>query len=269
MKISAILLFLLLCSPFQVYSQKDEIKFEGTSAIGKDILMKNTEVTIQEWMVFIVNNDFDSTLFPAMELLSGPVNVLYFDLKKGKDFKYLKITNHKKYGELGKLSVVEQNKQFHEDSKEEEKELFLGRPVTAISFEQAKRYCLWMESRVNSNQGRKVNIDLPTDSIYFMVIPSMDSINSRECSLFNYVNCDCTGDANEHDGEHLVKADAYFPTYAGIYNLLGNAAEMTHEKGKAMGGSFRHYAKYAYSDYKQVYDGPEDWLGFRYVVTLE
>jgi len=50
--------------------------------------------------------------------------------------------------------------------------------------------------------------------------------------------------------------------------LQGNAAEMTSTEGIAMGGSFRHSARETFSDRKQEYNKPENWLGFRYVVTI-
>lgn len=116
-----------------------------------------------------------------------------------------------------------------------------------------------------------VNIDLPTDAIYKMVITDVDSLNYKGCALFNFIHCQCISNTkknfNEHLGKSLVVADAYFPTESGIYNLLGNAAEMTTMEGKAMGGSFRHYARQSYSNQTHVYTGPEDWLGFRYVVS--
>jgi hypothetical protein len=42
---------------------------------------------------------------------------------------------------------------------------------------------------------------------------------------------------------------------------------MTATKGIAMGGSFRHYAFECCRDNQQTYSKPEDWLGFRYIVT--
>jgi hypothetical protein len=43
---------------------------------------------------------------------------------------------------------------------------------------------------------------------------------------------------------------------------------MTSTEGIAMGGSFRQYACECTSDHQQSYIGPQDWLGFRYTVTL-
>ena len=69
-------------------------------------------------------------------------------------------------------------------------------------------------------------------------------------------------------GRNVIRVDAHWPTKSGIYCLQGNAAEMTSTKGIAMGGSFRHYARESYNDQTQTYNKAEDWLGFRYIVTL-
>ena len=69
-------------------------------------------------------------------------------------------------------------------------------------------------------------------------------------------------------GLYLVRVDAYWPSDLGLYNLQGNAAEMTSTEGIAMGGSFSHYAIQSFNDQKQQYSKAENWLGFRYTVTL-
>ncbi|WP_187264102.1 SUMF1/EgtB/PvdO family nonheme iron enzyme [Pontibacter beigongshangensis] len=56
-----------------------------------------------------------------------------------------------------------------------------------------------------------------------------------------------------------------------IYDLIGNVAEMTAEKGIAKGGSWAHLMQYAQIKNVQKYEEPRIWLGFRSVceVTLE
>ena len=49
----------------------------------------------------------------------------------------------------------------------------------------------------------------------------------------------------------------------------GNASEMTNIKGIAKGGSFRHYAIDSRKDRQQEYKDAEDWLGFRYMITVQ
>jgi hypothetical protein len=270
MKLTALILLSMFVSYFHAFSQKNISDIQGTVKVGDGTSMKTTEVSIQEWIMFMVDNDFDSTLFPKIDLLSSPVQLLFLDLKNQKDFEYLKISKLKDFRELGKLKDVSQTKKFHKDSKEEFRGLTLRIPITAISYTQATRYCSWLESRITSNSKMNVKIDLPSASIYKMVNSNFDSLNYKGCALFNFINCQCISNTkknyNEHLGKSLVRADAYFPTESGLYTLQGNAAEMTTMEGTAMGGSFRHYAWQSYSNQTQYYSGPEDWLGFRYVV---
>jgi len=53
-----------------------------------------------------------------------------------------------------------------------------------------------------------------------------------------------------------------------LYNMFGNVAEMTSEKGIAKGGSFYHTLEECAADKVQIYDSPQAWLGFRCVAEV-
>ncbi|AFM02547.1 hypothetical protein Fleli_0036 [Bernardetia litoralis DSM 6794] len=53
-----------------------------------------------------------------------------------------------------------------------------------------------------------------------------------------------------------------------LYNMFGNVAEMTSEKGIAKGGSFAHTLEECAADRVQVYNSPQAWLGFRCVAEV-
>ena len=53
-----------------------------------------------------------------------------------------------------------------------------------------------------------------------------------------------------------------------LYNMFGNVAEMTSEKGIAKGGSFYHTLEECAADRVQIYDSPLAWLGFRCVAEV-
>jgi hypothetical protein len=133
-------------------------------------------------------------------------------------------------------------------------------------------FCQWKENLINSSQATKITVSLPSVDIYKRVITNKDSLNSKNCAQYNSINCNCISeskkDHNKFQGKSLLRADSYWPTELGLFNLQGNAAEMTNIEGIAMGGSFRHYAKESFSDKTQQYSTPEDWLGFRYIITL-
>src|SRR4051812_8590594 len=89
-----LLLSLLIGTVTNSYSQKNATKIYGTVLIDNNISMKMTEVTIQEWMCFIVDNNFDSLLFPDNAKISVTTKLLFDDLRKTKDFEYLKLIDY-------------------------------------------------------------------------------------------------------------------------------------------------------------------------------
>ncbi len=79
---------------FTCLAQKNDTWIYGTVQIDRNTSMKNTEVTLQEWIVFIINNNFDSSLFPENNCLSASSGLLFSDFKKGHHFEYLQIINN-------------------------------------------------------------------------------------------------------------------------------------------------------------------------------
>ncbi len=269
--------FICLFSTVYPYpSVSDPTQLPGTVSIGHNICMRQTEVTLQEWLDFIANNGFDPSLYPGYNILSDPWTRLIFeDLKNKKKFKYLKATrvsvNHR-----DQISIS-LKKDAVSDSLRKIEVAPLQSPVVGITFDQAVRFCKWREQLINNDrsESRKIQIELPSMEIYKRVIENIDSL-CRDCSnpctrfRFNYKHSSCKDKdiSNSSQGQSLLRVDAYWPTRLGLYGIQGNAAEMTTSKGIAMGGSFRHYAIQSVNSEVQSYSGPEDWLGFRYIVTL-
>lgn len=56
--------------------------------------------------------------------------------------------------------------------------------------------------------------------------------------------------------------------YLGLYNIIGNAAEMTATRGVAKGGSFKTSVLDLKPEAQQLYQGPQSWLGFRCVASV-
>lgn len=56
---------------------------------------------------------------------------------------------------------------------------------------------------------------------------------------------------------------AYFPNEMGLYDVVGNVAEMIDEKGKACGGSWNHPPEESTIKSINSYDGPDSSIGFR------
>jgi formylglycine-generating enzyme required for sulfatase activity len=257
-----------------VFAQKPPEKIYGTVIIEPGKAMKMTEVTLGEWIGFIINHDFDSSLFPINKNVPPETAVIFDDLRKKESFTFLNIVKNKgtvkKYnGLLGVTPTNAIKKILHTDSND----FSLQIPITGISFEQAEKFCFWKEHQINQSAAVPIHIALPEISDYKKVLPDKDSLNSSKCPMLNFYNCNCITTKykklNKAQGKSLVRADSYWPSDLGLYNLQGNAAEMTATRSVAMGGSFRHPAIASFSNQTQVYSHPEDWLGFRYIVTLK
>lgn len=56
---------------------------------------------------------------------------------------------------------------------------------------------------------------------------------------------------------------AYFPNNIGLYDVVGNVAEMTSEKGRACGGSWNQLPTESTIRSISDYNKPESTVGFR------
>ncbi|MBL0741926.1 formylglycine-generating enzyme family protein [Chryseolinea lacunae] len=94
-------------------------------------------------------------------------------------------------------------------------------------------------------------------------------LNSRGCSLGNFKFPDtlkpCPGTkTTTADGFWLMApVESYFPNDIGLFDVVGNVAEMTNERGKACGGSWNHSPEESTIKSINTYDGPSDAVGFR------
>jgi formylglycine-generating enzyme required for sulfatase activity len=277
-----VLLLVFLCWTFtNSFGQKNPTKIYGTVPINNFSSMDATEVTINEWISFIINNNFNTALFPDSLSISNSTRVLFNDLKKGKDFEYIEIIDNSKflrenYGSRG----FRVTKKFKNLVDADTNYFSIYNPIVGISFAQAQKFCKWREAVVNKTKAVKIKITLPSIEIYKKVNLNKDSLckaelNCDSCSGYqlNYSHKKCTLSAKHKEiitqGEGLLRVDSYWPSILGLYNIQGNAAEMTSIEGIAVGGSFRHFAADSYSDKTQSYSKEEDWLVFRCLVTLQ
>jgi formylglycine-generating enzyme required for sulfatase activity len=66
-----------------------------------------------------------------------------------------------------------------------------------------------------------------------------------------------------------VKTTSYIPNYFGLYNVIGNVAEMVQEKGVAKGGSWNSSMDEAKIGEKTMYEGSSPEVGFRVVMIVK
>jgi hypothetical protein len=93
-------------------------------------------------------------------------------------------------------------------------------------------------------------------------------LNSRGCGLGNFKHPDtvkpCLPTMPTPDGWTMMSpVQAYFPNGMGLYDVVGNVAEMTAEKGKATGGSWNHSPEESTIISINEYNGPDSRVGFR------
>jgi hypothetical protein len=241
----------------------DPTLLRGCVPIGENISMHATEITVAEYGDFIISNHYDSSLYPADSALPDKYYRIVINAIKG----HRSMSDLR--NDLGRKPFLAGRK-MHDP---------YNMPIVGITYNQAVKYCKWIEAIANSRQpmSKWIRVGLPPIEVYQQVIENMDSLarwhKPSPCYFptFNYKSDHCVvpGLDIKADGFTLVRADAYWPTKLGLYCIRGNAAEMTSTEGIAMGGSFRHYAYQSLSMQQQTYTGPQDWLSFRYVVTRQ
>lgn len=98
--------------------------------------------------------------------------------------------------------------------------------------------------------------------------------NHRGCYLGNFKTPDnekpCMPERmTSGDGWMMMgPVETYFPNDIGLYDVVGNVAEMTNEKGKACGGSWNHPAEESTIKSINLYNGPDPAIGFRVFMEI-
>lgn len=94
------------------------------------------------------------------------------------------------------------------------------------------------------------------------------SQNSKNCFMGNFkvpeTYTPCFVQKVAGDGYAMMGHVAeYFPNNVGLYDVIGNVAEMIDENGKACGGSWNHLPNECTIRSVATYSKPNSWLGFR------
>ena len=123
------------------FGQKNPTKIYGTVPIDHISSMDATEVTTNEWIHFIINNNFNSNFFPNPSGVSNSARLLFDDLKKQKDFEYIEIVSNsgflkENYGNKG----FRVTKKFKNLIEADTNYFSINIPVVGVSFAQAKNF---------------------------------------------------------------------------------------------------------------------------------
>lgn len=155
-------------------------------------------------------------------------------------------------------------------------------PVVGISYEQAKAYCSWRTDKTNESlfikkkdkeyKSNKIPDNIP--KVYQYRLPTKDEwekVARIDISEKTKSKIARSGSLNHNlkyeksiDGfAYTAPVMSYFPNKIGVFNIIGNVAEMIDEKGIAKGGSWNNTEDEVTIVKNYYYNNPESWIGFR------
>ena len=152
-------------------------------------------------------------------------------------------------------------------------------PIVNITLEAAQLYCEWLTEKMNALTKDKMIIGLPTDKEWRKISAPLPGNNLPWYGSFAYepnkeklmlTNVKFMDYASEHTnyicdgGVYTVPVKHYPPNQTGIYDIIGNVAEMTSD-GKQKGGSWDNFIEECMVDKEQHYILPDPRVGFRIV----
>ncbi len=166
-------------------------------------------------------------------------------------------------------------------------------PIQNISYDAAKLYCAWITEVYNMNNSpkkkyKKVVFRLPTPNEWETAVNHNPNNKAKYpwgndnprtekgCFLQNF-NLDsdvftcpnCAGYPSKDGGFFSTRVDAYYPTSIGLYQTIGNIAEMTAEKGIAKGGSWEDEPDNCTIKSVKTYEKPSPAIGFRVFMEIQ
>lgn len=156
-------------------------------------------------------------------------------------------------------------------------------PVVGVTWKQAKAYCEWRSDRVMEliliNKAEKPNKVYPTKVTYRLpTLEEWEHIASAGYSektqkALNKKHADSSKGNFKSSDSNSVNVTApvyqYWPNKYGIYNMLGNVAEMTSNEGVAKGGSWFQLEQDVTVEKNFELNQPENWVGFRCICEVE
>lgn len=166
------------------------------------------------------------------------------------------------------------------------------KPIVGVSFAQVQNFCQW-RSRIVTEQYNQEHHEqagkyefvyrLPEESEWEQAAQGGLEMSLYPYGLLNLEKIDPKKPVRMHppaplinyknDRHKLFKLEKIFafdnPNGYGLYNMIGNVAEMIQEEGVAKGGSWMHRLQECKIRMKQYYTTPANWLGFRCVCEVK
>lgn len=174
------------------------------------------------------------------------------------------------------LSILQHDEHKHEPSQKHHWWNYFSytgtkhNPVVGISYEQALAYCAWRSQFITNHYNNVLQKKLKYNKLdnkyieFEFSLPDEEAWN-KACKNDTYgsaISCQIRK-TNSPMHEHPTAAFDHTPNSAGFYNLIGNVAEMTSQKGVAKGGSYQQTFEECNPSNSLTYSKPERWLGFR------
>lgn len=158
-------------------------------------------------------------------------------------------------------------------------------PVVGISYEQAIAFCKWRTSKVKSFltikkdfKNQNFEYRLPTKAEWeYLAEPSSNNLRyngrgEKGKYMLNARIKDSSEFKKNKQGSYpdvTVPIISYSKNWFGLYNMLGNVAEMVMEKGICKGGGWISTIEECRVGKDQEYTKPTAWLGFRCVCIVK
>ena len=155
-------------------------------------------------------------------------------------------------------------------------------PVVGISYEQANAFCKWRTERVKSFltikkdfKNQNFEYRLPNKVEWEMLAESSSQFlsnngkNEKGVYSLNFIRYNVAEGIKKYDcvvnSDVTAPVKSYWKNRFGIYNMLGNVAEMVSEKGISKGGSWINNLEDCRVGKEMPYQKSASWLGFRCV----
>ena len=156
-------------------------------------------------------------------------------------------------------------------------------PVVGITFEQAIAFCKWRTERVKEfysiayKKSLKIEYKLPSKEEWEFISNLGSGVfhnkGKNEKGLFS-LNCiredfDTLNTSQSKFNDVTAPVYSYWKNYFGLFNMIGNVAEMIDQKNICKGGSWKHHLNECRVGKDIQYTKSEAWLGFRCVCILK
>lgn len=156
-------------------------------------------------------------------------------------------------------------------------------PVVGISYEQAVAFCKWRTERVKMFLTRKKDFKnhhfeyrLPTKKEWEQLAYSSSNVlfnnGKNEKGVFR-LNCINPDTSIHFSGppypDVTAPINSYEKNFIGLYNMLGNVAEIVLDKGICKGGGWKNRIEECRVGKDQEFTKPNSWTGFRCICVVK